>query len=69
MPSIFEISVAAFAIGMATNANVPNSAPPAPQKPQIVVEEQAEASKPAPAAKPDQAVDMAQAAATADADR
>jgi hypothetical protein len=55
MPSIFEISVAAFAIGVATNANVPNN-PPQP-KPQVIVEQTQDAQA-VPAPKP---ADVAQA--------
>jgi len=63
MPSIFEVSVAAFAIGMATNTNVPNDAP---QKPQVVVEQVQESqAAPAPASKPAE-TDVAQANPQAD---
>jgi len=50
MPSFFDISVAAFAIGMATNANVPANTPHAPQNAQVIVQQQAaDAATPAPA--------------------
>jgi hypothetical protein len=47
MPSIFEISVAAFAIGMATNANVPNTAP-APKAEVTVQQPVTDATTPTP---------------------
>lgn len=65
MPSFFEISVAAFAIGMATNTNVPNAAPQAPQKSQVIVEQQENvAAAPAPVAETDVAQTNAQPAKT-----
>ena len=48
MPSLFEISVAAFAIGMATNANAPDSAHQ--PKAEVVVEQAATADVLAPPA-------------------